>query len=164
MKERALGMALFASVVALPFPAMLGPQVVLGEVFAVAELTFATPLVVIATVLVSRLYVEDALGDHAARGVPPRKRREVRRVPLRSRSHPARALERCGDAAPCGRVGYGTFRALSRHHDNPSVCDVRRGGHSARGVQPRQRHGYDADDAPDGRNADGGAGRSTRRR
>jgi predicted PurR-regulated permease PerM len=56
----------------IPPAYMLGTQVVLGEIFGVAGLTFATPLVVIATILVRRLYVEDALGDRSAAAVPLR--------------------------------------------------------------------------------------------
>ncbi len=41
----------------------LAGQVVLGAVFGIAGLTFATPTLVIATILVNRFYVEDALGD-----------------------------------------------------------------------------------------------------
>ncbi len=54
----------------IPPAYMLAAQVVLGEIFGVAGLTFATPLLVVATILVRRLYVEDALGDHTeeARG------------------------------------------------------------------------------------------------
>jgi predicted PurR-regulated permease PerM len=44
----------------------LAGQVVLGSIFGVAGLTFATPVLVIATILVNRLYVEDALGDRSA--------------------------------------------------------------------------------------------------
>jgi predicted PurR-regulated permease PerM len=58
----------------IPPAYMLGTQVVLGEIFGVAGLTFATPLVVVATILVRRLYVEDALGDHSGSTAPERRR------------------------------------------------------------------------------------------
>jgi predicted PurR-regulated permease PerM len=51
----------------IPPAYMLGTQVVLGEIFGVAGLTFATPVLVVATILVRRIYVEDALGDRTDR-------------------------------------------------------------------------------------------------
>ena len=44
----------------------LGAQVILASIFGVFGVTFATPLLVVLTILVRRLYVEDALGDRLA--------------------------------------------------------------------------------------------------
>jgi predicted PurR-regulated permease PerM len=41
----------------------LGVQLFFGAIFGVVGLTFATPVTVIGTVLVKKLYVEDHLGD-----------------------------------------------------------------------------------------------------
>ena len=44
----------------------LGVQLLFGSIFGVMGLTFATPVTVVAVVLVENLYVEDRLGDREA--------------------------------------------------------------------------------------------------
>jgi predicted PurR-regulated permease PerM len=51
------------SMVRIPPAHALAVQIVMGSIFGVAGLTFATPLLVVATIAVKHFYVEDVLGD-----------------------------------------------------------------------------------------------------